>query len=206
MLAMLVFLFGLVIGYLSGSVCSAVIVSHIFALPDPRTEGSQNPGATNVLRLAGKKYALLVLLADILKGLLPVVFVKILGAGDIITSFTGLAAVLGHMYPVFFNFKGGKGVATALGMLLGLHFLLGICVIVTWLIVASFSRYSSLSSLISISLAPIYSLFILGNAQAFIPLLFVALVVLYKHRHNINRLLHGTEPKIVFKKKRQHNI
>ncbi|RUQ90812.1 glycerol-3-phosphate 1-O-acyltransferase [Legionella septentrionalis] len=198
---MFLFVLMVSIGYLLGSVCSAVIVSKIFNLPDPRIQGSQNPGATNVLRLSGKKYALMVLLADILKGLLPVLLAKLLGAGIIVESFTGLAAVLGHMYPAFFHFKGGKGVATALGVLLALNLILGVLVIATWLLVANFARYSSLASIVSIVFAPFYSLFIFGNLNAFPPLLLIALFVLYKHRNNITRLTDGTEPKINFRKK-----
>lgn len=199
MLTALLFLFVVTFGYLSGSICSAVIVSRLFGLPDPRTSGSQNPGATNVLRLSGKKYALIVLLADVLKGLFPVLLASMLGAGPITLSMTCLAAVIGHMYPIFFNFQGGKGVATALGALLGLHFILGVLVIATWLIVANFTRYSSLASIISIGLSPTYALFMTKGIETFPPLFFIALFILYKHRKNITRLIDGEEPKIRFK-------
>jgi glycerol-3-phosphate acyltransferase PlsY len=199
MLSILLFIFCVVIGYLSGSVCSAVVVSRVFSLPDPRATGSQNPGATNVLRLAGKKYAVIVLLADILKGLLPVVLAKALGAGPATTGFTCFAAVMGHMYPLFFNFQGGKGVATAIGALLGLDFILGVIVIATWLLAANFSRYSSLASITSIVFAPVYAIFTLRGVEALPPLLFIAMFVLYKHRDNITRLIDGEEPKIHFK-------
>jgi len=197
-----IFLFILVvtIGYLSGSICSAVIVSRVFALPDPRSEGSQNPGATNVLRLAGKKYAALVLVTDVLKGFLPVILAKLLGAGPASQGFTCLAAVLGHMYPVFFGFRGGKGVATALGALLGLNFIMGIVVIATWLLVANFYRYSSLASIVAITFAPLYSLLIMRVLDVFPPLLFITFLILYKHRENINRLIDGDEPKIKLKR------
>ncbi|KTD38935.1 transmembrane protein [Legionella nautarum] len=197
-MAVLVFIFFVVLGYLSGSVCSAVIVSRLFSLPDPRISGSQNPGATNVLRLAGKKYAAMVLIADMLKGLLPVLLAKLFDADPITISFTCLAAVLGHMYPVFFGFRGGKGVATAIGALLGLHFILGVMVIATWLLVANFTRYSSLASIISMVLAPLYALLTIGRLDIFPPLFFIALFVLYKHRNNITRLIDGDEPKIKF--------
>lgn len=196
MLTMLFFITSIAIGYLVGSICSAVIVCHIFGLPDPRTEGSKNPGATNVMRLSGKKYGVIVLIADMLKGLLPVLAVKLLGADAIIASFTCLAAVVGHMYPIFFNFRGGKGVATLLGGLLGFHFMLGVMVIATWLIVANFSRYSSLSSLVSVTLMPFYSSFALNSPNAFIPLAIIAALIIYKHHENIARLLKGTESKI----------
>ena len=200
----LLFLFNVVVAYLVGSICSAVIVSRLFDLPDPRTEGSKNPGATNVLRLAGKQYAVLVLLADMLKGLLPVLLAHLLDAGPITLGFTCFAAVLGHMYPVFFGFQGGKGVATAMGALLGFHFILGVIVIATWLLIANFFRYSSLASILSMILAPFYSLFAVGNISAFPPLMCIALFIVYQHRDNINRLMDGTESKINLHKKTHH--
>lgn len=206
MFAFLLFIVCIAIGYLMGSVSSAVIVCRLCNLPDPRTEGSKNPGATNVMRLAGKSYGLIVMLADVLKGLLPVLFAQLLGASAVTVGFTAFAAVIGHMFPVFFEYKGGKGVATAIGAMLGLHLMLGVMVMLTWLAVAHFSRYSSLSSMIAIVLAPIYATFVLGHVNAFIPLLLIAFFVLYKHRDNINRLLDGTEPKLVFHKEGLINI
>jgi len=197
-MAALVFIFFVVLGYVFGSVCSAVIVSQVFSLPDPRISGSRNPGATNVLRLAGKKYAAMVLVADILKGLLPVLLAKAFDVSPITVSFTCLATVLGHMYPAFFGFHGGKGVATAIGALLGLHFILGVMVIATWLLVANFTRYSSLASIVSMVLAPLYALLTIGRLDIFPPLFFIALFILYKHRNNITRLIDGEEPKIQF--------
>ncbi len=205
MFATFLFLFNVVVGYLVGSICSAVIVCRIFDLPDPRIEGSRNPGATNVLRLAGKQYALIVLLADMLKGLLPVLLARELDAGPIIVGFTCLATVIGHMYPVYFDFKGGKGVATALGALLGFHFILGVMVIATWLIVAQLTRYSSVASIISMILAPFYSLYAVGNVTAFLPLSIIALAILYQHRENITRLQDGKESKIKFRKVQNKN-
>ena len=197
-MAALLFIVVVVIGYLFGSICSAVVVSKLFSLPDPRALGSKNPGATNVLRLAGKKYAAMVLLADIIKGIIPVVLARAIGADDIAISFTCLAVVLGHMYPLFFGFKGGKGVATAVGALLGLNFLLGVLVIATWLIVANFTRYASLASIIAIALTPFYMLLTLQRLDVFPPIIFIALFILYKHRNNITRLIDGEEPKIQF--------
>ncbi len=199
--ATFLFLFCVIIAYLVGSICSAVIVCRVFDLPDPRIGGSQNPGATNVLRLAGKQYALIVLLADMLKGLLPVLLAKILEAGPVTIGFTCLAAVIGHIYPVFFGFKGGKGVATAMGALLGFHFILGVMVIATWLLVANFSRYASLASIIAMVLAPFYSFFSVGSIDAFLPIFFIALLILYQHRDNITRLMDGKETKINLKPK-----
>ena len=198
MFATFLFLFNVVVAYLVGSICSAVIVCRLFDLPDPRTSGSRNPGATNVLRLSGKKYALIVLLGDMLKGLLPVLLGKMLGAGPVMLGFVCLAAVLGHIYPIFFGFKGGKGVATAIGAFLGLHFILGVVVIATWLLVANFSRYSSLASIIAIILAPFYSLFAVRGLDPFIPIFFITLIILYQHRENITRLMDGKEGKINF--------
>ena len=198
MFATYLFLSAIIIGYLVGSICSAVIVCRIFDLPDPRLQGSKNPGATNVLRLAGKEYAAIVLLADMLKGFLPVLLAKALDAGPIILGFTCLATVIGHMYPIYFKFKGGKGVATAIGALLGFHFMLGVLVIVTWLIVAKLTRYASVASIVSMVLAPFYSLYAVGNENAFLPLAIITLFVLYKHRENITRLQDGKESKIDF--------
>ncbi|MCA0402841.1 MAG: glycerol-3-phosphate 1-O-acyltransferase PlsY [Proteobacteria bacterium] len=190
--------FFILLGYILGSLCSAVIVSKIFDLPDPCTTGSNNPGATNVLRLAGKKYAAIVLLADILKGFIPVFLAKICGFNVTIVGLVGFAAVLGHMYPIFFRFKGGKGVATAIGVFFGLNFLLGVVVIATWLIVAKFSRYSSLASLVSMSFAPFYAVFVTGYLSS--PLFFILLFILFKHKENIIRLIDGTESKINLKR------
>ena len=198
---MILSIFLVILAYLMGSICSAVIVCKSCSLPDPRLEGSKNPGATNVLRIAGKKYASLVLFADLLKGTIPVLIAKIFEANPEVIAFVALAAVIGHMYPVFFDFKGGKGVATAIGALLGFQFIVGIMVIATWLIVARFSRYSSLASISAICLAPFYSLLIIGRIDIFPPIFFMALFILIKHRNNIGRLIDGTEPKIKLKQK-----
>ncbi len=187
-----------IIGYLIGSISSAVIICRLFDLPDPRTEGSKNPGATNILRLAGKQYAVVVLLIDMIKGFLPVFLAVFLNSEPITIACTCLAAVLGHMYPVFFNFHGGKGVATAIGALLALHFMLGVMVIATWLIAARLTRYSSVASLISLLLAPLYSLFIFQNLSVFLPIMSIAFAILYQHRDNVTRLMDGHESKINF--------
>lgn len=196
---MILSIFLVVLAYLMGSICSAVIVCKASDLPDPRAQGSKNPGATNVLRIAGKKYAVIVLFADLLKGTIPVVIAKMLGADPVTVGFAALAAVVGHMYPAFFNFKGGKGVATAIGALLGFQFIVGSMVVATWLVVARLSRYSSLASIIAIGMAPLYSLLIIGRIEIFPPIFFMAVLILIKHRHNIGRLIDGTEPKIKIK-------
>jgi glycerol-3-phosphate acyltransferase PlsY len=204
MFATLLVLFCLIVAYLVGSVCSAVIVCRLFDLPDPRVEGSQNPGATNVLRIAGKQYAAIVLLADMLKGFLPVLLANLLGAGPTLMGFTCFAAVIGHMYPVFFGFKGGKGVATAIGAMLGFHLFLGVMVIATWLLIANFTRLASLASILSMTLAPFYSLFIVRSSVAFPPLIFITIFIIYQHRNNLTRLMDGNEPKITLSPK-THN-
>ncbi|MFY7697477.1 MAG: glycerol-3-phosphate 1-O-acyltransferase PlsY [Legionella sp.] len=190
----------MILSYLSGSVCSAVIVSKLCGLPDPCSAGSKNPGATNVLRLAGKKYAIIVLLADMMKGFIPVFLAKIANIEVEQTSLIGLAAIIGHMYPIFFKFKGGKGVATTLGALIGMDYILAVAVIGTWLFVALLTRYSSLASLIAIILTPVYSIYLLENSNAFFPLTAISIVVCYQHRHNMIRLLNRTEPKVSFNK------
>ncbi len=199
MLTILIPIFLLAVAYLSGSVCSAVFVCRFFDLPDPRTKGSRNPGATNVLRLAGKKYAMMVLFVDMLKGYLPLLLAQFFDVSLLTLSLTCFAAVLGHMFPVFFGFKGGKGVATTLGAMFGLHFMLGVFFLGTWIIVAYVTRYSSLASLASVVLAPIYVVAMTHNFDAFPALFFIAVFVLYKHNENINRLIEGRESKIVLK-------
>ncbi|MDF1826959.1 MAG: glycerol-3-phosphate 1-O-acyltransferase PlsY [Legionellaceae bacterium] len=179
--------------YVLGSLCSAVIVCQLFNLPDPRTSGSNNPGATNVLRISGKKYGAMVLFGDFLKGLLAVWLAHILNFGPFVQGLVGLAAVLGHVYPVFFDFKGGKGVATTLGVLYGFQPLLGLMITVVWMLVAYFSRYASLASIVAVSLAPLIQP---NGKHAFIPFLMIALIVIYQHRTNIIRLREGNESKI----------
>lgn len=182
--------------YVIGSLCSAVIVSRLCHLPDPRTQGSRNPGTTNVLRLAGKKYAVIVLLADLLKGLIPVLALKWSYFSPEYIGYVGLAAVLGHIYPIFFRFKGGKGVATALGVLLGISGWVGLLVLATWLLVAWLSRYSSLAGMMALGLSPIYVWFITLNLHWVIPIFLMVLLVLFKHQDNMQRLWRGQESKI----------
>ena len=188
----------IIIGYLFGSICSAVIISRAFNLPDPSAEGSKNPGATNVLRLSGKKYALAVVIVDVLKGTIPVLIAKCFPVSELVVTYTCLAAVLGHMFPIFFSFKGGKGVATAIGGLLGLQFILGCMVVAIWLLVAQITRYSSLASLLSMTAMPLLALWTTENVTFFTPLFFITLFIYYKHRDNITRLLDGEESKITF--------
>jgi glycerol-3-phosphate acyltransferase PlsY len=195
--------------YLVGSLSFAVIVSRVMGLNDPRTYGSKNPGATNVLRSGSKKAAIVTLLLDAAKGWLPVALVRWfgeplgLGAGTL--ALVGLGAFLGHLYPVFFRFQGGKGVATALGVLLGLDGVLGLATAATWLIMAFFFRYSSLASLVAALFAPVYYVFGDGLAWNLAgPVLFaisaMSLLLIYRHAENIGRLARGTESKIGQKK------
>ncbi len=189
------------LSYLAGSLCSAVIVSNLYKLPDPRAEGSKNPGATNVLRLAGKKYAAIVLLTDMLKGFLPVVIAKMLGYGEFALGCVSLATVIGHLYPYFFEFKGGKGVATALGSLFGINFALGFIITILWILIAFISKYSSLASIVALLAAPIISLKFHPSFSAFLPLLIMSFFVVYRHQANFVRLQQGAESKIDFGKK-----
>ena len=193
------------LAYLIGSLSFAVIVSRALGLEDPRSYGSKNPGATNVLRSGSKPAAVATLLLDGLKGWLPVVLVKWFGGdyglGEGTVAVVGLAAFLGHLYPVFFQFKGGKGVATAAGVLLGISGWLGLATLLTWLIVAYFSRYSSLASLAAAVFAPLYYLF--GDRAAWyvdksilVVMIAISALLLLRHRDNINKLLKGTESRL----------
>jgi glycerol-3-phosphate acyltransferase PlsY len=183
-------------GYLFGSISTAILTCHLMGLPDPRSEGSGNPGATNVLRLGGKKAAFLTLSGDMLKGLVPVLIAQALHASPLIQSATALAAFLGHLYPVFFGFRGGKGVATALGVAFGLYWLAGLIVAGIWLLMAFVFRISSLSALTAMLLAPA-CFWLLKPEPAFIGVMIViTLMLFWRHRTNIRDLLSGTEGKI----------
>jgi glycerol-3-phosphate acyltransferase PlsY len=198
-----------VAAYLMGSLSFAVIVSSVMGLNDPRTYGSKNPGATNVLRSGSKAAAVVTLLLDALKGWLPVVLVrwygKPYGLDDGTVAMVGLAAFLGHLYPVFFRFVGGKGVATALGVLMGISAVLGLATLVTWVVIAFFFRYSSLASLVAAVFAPVYYLFGDGAAWYMDGRILLAVVVMsallvWRHAENISRLIKGTESRLGKKK------
>ncbi len=186
----------ILIGYLSGSLASAVIVCKLLGLADPRTEGSNNPGATNILRLHGKKVAILTLAGDSLKGVFPVLLARYVNAPDLIIAFTGLAAFLGHLYPVFFGFRGGKGVATLLGVLFATHYLLGLAFSICWLIMAFTFRYSSLSALVAAALVPFFSKWILGANEYVFTFSLMTILLFWRHRSNIRNLVSGEEDKI----------
>lgn len=181
------------VAYLIGSISSAIITCRLMGLPDPREQGSGNPGATNVMRIGGKKAAGITLLGDLLKGLLPVYAASMQGVSAELLALTGLAAFTGHLYPVFFGFKGGKGVATSIGVLLGFSWLLGLAFVATWLLIYKFGKISSLSALCASLLSPVYAWFLVGN-QAFVAASAVMMVILlWRHRSNIQRLLSGQE-------------
>ncbi len=184
------------VAYLLGSLSSAIIVCRLAGLPDPRSGGSGNPGATNVLRLGGKRLAALTLAGDLLKGLLPVLAGHALGLPPVILALVGLAAFLGHLYPVFFRFQGGKGVATSLGVLLGLDWAVGLAAVATWLAVAAVSRYSSLSALVAIALAPLWVAWRFGALEPAVACAVMTLLLFWRHAGNIRRLVAGNEPRI----------
>ena len=181
-------------GYLWGSVASAVLVSRAMGLPDPRTQGSGNPGATNVMRLGGKKAAALTLLGDLLKGLIPVLLVRwFWPEAQTAWLMAGIGAFLGHLLPVFFGFKGGKGVATALGVLLAWHWPLALVVLGVWIAVFAVTRVSSLSALIAAFVAPWLAFFMIGDKQMPMMILAMVRVLIYRHKENIARLRSGQE-------------
>ena len=182
--------------YLLGSVSSAVIVCRSMGLGDPRSQGSGNPGATNVLRLHGKTAAALTLAGDVVKGVLPVLLAHAARAAEPIVALTALAAFTGHLYPVFFGFRGGKGVATLIGVLLGLYWLLGLAFIGTWLLVAALFRYSSLAALVASAAAPLYAVLLEAGTFIAAASAIMAAILYWRHRSNIRNLLAGTEDKI----------
>jgi acyl phosphate:glycerol-3-phosphate acyltransferase len=186
--------------YLIGSLSFAVIVSRGMGLEDPRHYGSGNPGATNVLRSGNKAAALLTLAFDALKGYVPVmlalVYGPVWGLGETTVAFVGLATFIGHLWPVFFGFKGGKGVATAAGVLLALNPWLGAATLLTWVIIAAFFRYSSLASIIAALFAPFYQLLIWGVSPSLLAVVAMSLLLLWRHQANMRKLFAGTESRI----------
>ena len=180
------------IAYLIGSVSSAIVVCKLMGLPDPRDHGSGNPGATNVMLLGGKKAAGITLFSDLLKGLVVVALAKILTT-DTIAVLAALAVFLGNLFPIFFQFKGGKGVATGCGVLFGLYWGLGLAVAVTWISVLKISKISSLSALISALLTPVYAWLIIGQTQYIVATSILSILSLWRHRGNIYRLIKGEE-------------
>jgi len=185
-----------IIAYLLGSVSTAIVVCHAMRLPDPRTEGSGNPGATNVLRVGGKLAAVITLLGDALKGLLPVLLAKWLDATPLILGLTAIATVLGHIFPVFFQFKGGKGVATSFGAVFGLSLITGLLTVTTWLAISLLFKISSLAALCSLLMLALYLWITTKSTTLALCGAVIALLVFVRHHSNIVRLFKGTEPKI----------
>jgi glycerol-3-phosphate acyltransferase PlsY len=196
------------LAYLIGSISFAVVVSKCMCLPDPYSYGSGNPGATNVLRTGNKRAAVLTLLGDALKGFLAVILARLVLGEAMVTQgaaawiFCGvvIAVFLGHLYPLFHGFKGGKGVATACGILFGINLTLGLATLATWLIVAFFLRYSSLAALAAAVFGPVYFVFLFGFQPMAIALSVVCALLIWRHRSNIRNLMNGTETRIGKKK------
>jgi acyl phosphate:glycerol-3-phosphate acyltransferase len=188
------------LAYLIGSLSFAVIVSRTMGLADPRSYGSGNPGATNVLRSGNRAAAVLTLALDALKGYLPVMLALVIGPrfglGETAVAFVGLAAFVGHLWPVFFRFQGGKGVATAAGVLLALNPLLGLATLASWALVAAFFRYSSLAAIVAAAFAPFYQMLIWGGGPAMAAIVPMSVLLIWRHEGNIRKLLAGTESRI----------
>ena len=185
-----------ILAYLLGSVSTGIIACRLAGLPDPRTQGSGNPGATNVLRAGSKKVAIITLLGDLLKGLVPVLLAKALGLDGLALAAVALAAFLGHLLPLYHQFKGGKGVATALGVLLGLSWMVGLLTLLTWLLAAGLSRISSVGALVAATAAPIYVAVMIGDAWVTGMSCVLALLIYWRHRGNLRRILAGEESRI----------
>ena len=185
-----------VVAYLIGSISSAVLVSRIFGMPDPRTVGSGNPGATNILRQGNKTAAVATLIGDMAKGLIPVVIAHVLTENPWVVALVAVCAFLGHLFPIFFGFKGGKGVATALGVYIGLSPGMGLALILTWLTTAVAFRYSSLAAILTAILSPLYTLYFLPGLPFLLLSITIAALLIWRHRTNVARLLNGDEDRI----------
>ncbi|RUO48658.1 glycerol-3-phosphate 1-O-acyltransferase PlsY [Pseudidiomarina aquimaris] len=184
----------IVIAYLFGSISSAVLICKLFGLPDPRQTGSNNPGATNVYRLGGKVPALLTLFFDVLKGMIPVWASYFLGIPPLFLGMIAVAACLGHIFPLYFHFRGGKAVATALGAMFPVAWEMALLLIFTWLVVFKISKLSSLAAIITVSLAPFYAYWI--KPQYTVPVIMISALIIWRHQSNISRLRHGNEQRI----------
>lgn len=187
----------IIAAYLLGSVSTSILASRLFNFPDPRTHGSNNPGTTNVLRLGGKIPAAFTLLGDVLKGIIPVTIAKALGLIDLWVVAVGIAAFSGHLFPFCYGFKGGKGVATAMGVFLGLNPVIGLAVLATWLSAAFAFNTSSIAALIAVLFAPFYFYLVTNSGALGFGLLVITALIYWKHIPNIQRILMGTESKIV---------
>lgn len=184
--------------YLLGSISSAIVISRVMGMADPRSVGSGNPGATNMLRVGGKKLAAITLLGDIAKGLVAVVLAKFITTDPAIIGAVAVAAFLGHCYPVYFGFKGGKGVAVALGVFIGLNAWLALVLMVTWIIMFLITRYSSLSALVAAAAAPVYIYWLDPQLAYLISGTVIVVLMFWRHRDNIRRLIKGEEIKSTF--------
>ncbi len=185
--------------YLAGSISSAVLVCRMRGLPDPRNEGSGNPGATNVLRIGGASAAAMVLFFDMLKGALPAYLAFRLGVDPVSLGLIAIAACVGHIFPIFFKFKGGKGVATAFGAMAPIGHDLALALIASWIVMVLITRYSSLAAIITAVLAPVYTWYL--DERFTIPVTMLSALIVIRHRDNIRRLLDGNESKVSRKKK-----
>ena len=184
------------LAYLLGSISAAILVCKLLGLSDPRTGGSGNPGTTNVMRLHGKTAAFLTLTGDVFKGITPVLLAKVIVGSEFIIALSGLAAFLGHIFPIYFKFKGGKGVATLIGILLATHWLLGLAYVITWILTAAIFRYSSLAALIATLSIPFYTYFLEQNFQYTVSFSMIAVILFWRHKSNIYNLLNNKERKI----------
>ena len=182
--------------YLIGSFSSAVVVCKTMGLSDPREGGSNNPGATNVLRLHGKPAAIITLAGDLLKGLIPILIGKMLGAPHVVLAFMGLAAFLGHLYPVFFGFEGGKGIATFIGVIFGFAWQVGVVFMITWFIIAKLFKFSSLAALVGSLVSILAVSFFLPLPYYLIVMVIMVILIFWRHKANIEKLMAGTESKI----------
>ncbi|MBY0378826.1 MAG: glycerol-3-phosphate 1-O-acyltransferase PlsY [Burkholderiales bacterium] len=204
----MIYLF-LIGSYLIGSLSFAVIISKFYKINDPRTYGSKNAGATNVMRSGNKKAAILTLLGDLLKGVIVVWIAKyyfaLIDGGEAVVALCGILAVIGHIYPIFFKFKGGKGVATAIGVILGFNPILAVLLFITWLIIFKISKISSLSALFVSIISPIYAYFLMGNNSYFGATLIITFFILYTHKSNIYRLITKQEHKFTKPKSKTDN-
>ena len=190
----------IILAYLGGSISSAILIARLYRLPDPREHGSHNPGTTNILRLGGRSAALWVLLCDMAKGTIPVYLAWYFELTPFVLGLIGIAACLGHMYPLFFQFRGGKGVATALGTMMPIGFAMGGMMLVTWILVLLITGYSSLAALIAALLAPLYTYWLKPEYTLSVAML--SCLIIYRHHENIQRLLNGKESRIWQRKKK----
>lgn len=185
----------IILAYLIGSLNMSIIIAHLMGKPDPRTQGSGNAGATNMLRTSGKKDAIMVLLGDAIKGVIVIFAARFFGIHGMVLGFVALSVIVGHIFPCYFRFKGGKGVATLLGVVFALNAWIGLTCIVTWLIIAISTRYASLASICA-AVASVFACWVFNESIYLIPLIFITALITWKHKANIQRLFNGVESKI----------